>query len=140
MQTTFLTLDAIPKLKDEVRALARERNAVILAHNYQLPEIQEVADYVGDSLGLSRQAAECSEDVIAFCGVHFMAETASILCPGKSVVLPGLHAGCASADSLAADQLRACKDDHPAGIVVMYVKPTAEVKAETDHCVPSSNE
>ncbi|MFL5875715.1 MAG: quinolinate synthase NadA [Solirubrobacteraceae bacterium] len=139
MQTTFLTLDAIPKLKDEVRALARERNAVILAHNYQLPEIQEVADYVGDSLGLSRQAAECSEDVIAFCGVHFMAETASILSPDKTVLLPDLDAGCSLADSITADQLRAWKADHPGAIVVMYVNTTAEVKAETDYCVTSSN-
>jgi quinolinate synthase len=139
MQTTFLTLDAIPKLKDEVRALARERNAVILAHNYQLPEIQEVADYVGDSLGLSRQAAECSEDVIAFCGVHFMAETASILSPDKTVLLPDLDAGCSLADSITADQLRAWKGDHPGAIVVMYVNTTAEVKAETDYCVTSSN-
>jgi quinolinate synthase len=139
MQTTFLTLDAIPKLKDEVRALARERNAVILAHNYQLPEIQEVADYVGDSLGLSRQAAECGEDVIAFCGVHFMAETASILSPDKTVLLPDLDAGCSLADSITADQLRAWKADHPGAIVVMYVNTTAEVKAETDYCVTSSN-
>jgi quinolinate synthase len=139
MQTTFLTLDAIPKLKDEVRALAREHNAVVLAHNYQLPEIQEVADYVGDSLGLSRQAAECSEDVIAFCGVHFMAETASILSPDKTVLLPDLDAGCSLADSITADQLRSWKADHPGAIVVMYVNTTAEVKAETDYCVTSSN-
>jgi quinolinate synthase len=139
MQTTFLTLDSIPKLKDEVRALARERDAVILAHNYQLPEIQEVADYVGDSLGLSRQAAASSEDVIAFCGVHFMAETASILSPEKSVLLPDLDAGCSLADSITADQLRAWKADHPGAVVVMYVNTTAEVKAETDYCVTSSN-
>ena len=139
MQTTFLTLDAIPKLKDEVRALARERNAVVLAHNYQLPEIQQVADYVGDSLGLSRQAAECGEDVIAFCGVHFMAETASILSPDKTVLLPDLDAGCSLSDSITADQLRAWKADHPGAIVVMYVNTTAEVKAETDYCVTSSN-
>jgi quinolinate synthase len=139
MQTTFLTLDSIPKLKDEVRALARERNAVILAHNYQLPEIQEVADYVGDSLGLSRQAAGSDEEVIAFCGVHFMAETASVLCPEKTVLLPDLDAGCSLADSITADQLRAWKADHPGAVVVMYVNTTAEVKAETDYCVTSSN-
>jgi len=139
MSTSFLTLDSIPRLKDEVRALAGERNAVILAHNYQLPEIQEVADYVGDSLGLSRQAAERSEEVIAFCGVHFMAETASILSPDKSVLLPDLDAGCSLADSITADQLRAWKADHPGAVVVMYVNTTAEVKAETDYCVTSSN-
>jgi quinolinate synthase len=139
MSTTFLTPDSIPKLKDEVRALARERDAVILAHNYQLPEIQEVADYVGDSLGLSRQASARSEDLIAFCGVHFMAETASILCPDKTVLLPDLDAGCSLADSIDADQLRAWKADHPGAVVVMYVNTTAEVKAETDYCVTSSN-
>jgi quinolinate synthase len=139
MSTTFLTPDSIPKLKDEVRALARERDAVILAHNYQLPEIQEVADYVGDSLGLSRQASAGSEDLIAFCGVHFMAETASILCPDKTVLLPDLNAGCSLADSIDADQLRAWKADHPGAVVVMYVNTTAEVKAETDYCVTSSN-
>ena len=139
MSTTFLTPDSIPKLKDEVRALASERDAVILAHNYQLPEIQEVADYVGDSLGLSRQASTRSEDLIAFCGVHFMAETASILCPDKTVLLPDLDAGCSLADSIDADQLRAWKADHPGAVVVMYVNTTAEVKAETDYCVTSSN-
>jgi quinolinate synthase len=139
LPTTFLTPDSIPQLKDEVRALARERNAVILAHNYQLPEIQEVADYVGDSLGLSRQAAARSEEVIAFCGVHFMAETASILSPEKTVLLPDLDAGCSLADSINAEQLRAWKADHPGAVVVMYVNTTAEVKAETDYCVTSSN-
>jgi quinolinate synthase len=139
MTTTFLTLESIPRLKDEVRELARERNAVILAHNYQLPEIQEVADYVGDSLGLSRQAAARDEQVIAFCGVHFMAETASILSPEKTVLLPDLDAGCSLADSITADQLRAWKADHPGAVVVMYVNTTAEVKAETDYCVTSSN-
>jgi quinolinate synthase len=137
--TSFLTIDSIPRLQDEVRALARERNAVILAHNYQLPEIQDVADYVGDSLGLSRQAAQRDEEVIAFCGVHFMAETASILSPDKAVLLPDLDAGCSLADSITADQLRAWKADHPGAVVVMYVNTTAEVKAETDYCVTSSN-
>src|SRR5919197_3727490 len=139
MSTTFLTPESIPQLKDEVRALARERNAVILAHNYQLPEIQKVADYVGDSLGLSRQAAARSEEVIAFCGVHFMAETASILSPEKTVLLPDLKAGCSLADSITADQLRAWKAEHPGALVVMYVNTTAEVKAETDYCCTSSN-
>ena len=134
-----LTLENIPALKGEVRKLAQERNAVILAHNYQVPEIQDVADYVGDSLGLSRQAAAAGADTIAFCGVHFMAETASILCPEKTVLLPDLDAGCSLADSISADELRAWKAEHPGAIVVMYVNTTAEVKAETDYCCTSSN-
>jgi len=136
---TLLTLDNIPAMQDEVRALAAERGAVILAHNYQLPEIQEVAHYVGDSLGLSQQAAASGEQLIAFCGVHFMAETASILCPEKTVLLPDPDAGCSLADSITGPQLRAWKAKHPGAIVVMYVNTTAEVKAETDYCVTSSN-
>ena len=135
----LLTLESIPQIQDQVRALAAERNAVILAHNYQLPEIQEVADFVGDSLQLSQQAARTEAEVIAFCGVHFMAETASILSPGKRVLLPDLDAGCSLADSITAEQLRAWKARHPGAIVVMYVNTTAEVKAETDYCVTSSN-
>jgi quinolinate synthase len=131
--------DQIARLQDEVRALAQERNAVILAHNYQVPEVQDVADFVGDSLGLSRKAAATDADVIAFCGVHFMAETASILSPGKTVLLPDLDAGCSLADSITADQLREWKAKHPGAIVVMYVNTTAEVKAETDYCCTSSN-
>jgi quinolinate synthase len=131
--------DKIVRLQDEVRALAEERNAVILAHNYQVPEVQDVAHFVGDSLGLSRKAAATDADVIAFCGVHFMAETASILSPGKTVLLPDLDAGCSLADSITADQLRAWKAKHPGAIVVMYVNTTAEVKAETDYCCTSSN-
>jgi quinolinate synthase len=134
-----LTLENIPALQEEVRALARERNAVILAHNYQVAEVQQVADFVGDSLGLSQQAARADEDVIAFCGVHFMAETASILCPEKTVLLPDADAGCSLADSITAEQLRAWKAKHPGAIVVMYVNTSAEVKAETDYCVTSSN-
>ena len=134
-----LVLEDIPALKREVRALAESRNAVILAHNYQVPEVQQVADYVGDSLGLSRQAAAAGADTIAFCGVHFMAETASILCPDKTVLLPDLDAGCSLADSITADQLRAWKAEHPGAVVVMYVNTTAEVKAETDYCCTSSN-
>ena len=122
-----------------MRALAEERNAVILAHNYQVPEVQDVAHFVGDSLGLSRKAAATDADVIAFCGVHFMAETASILSPDKTVLLPDLDAGCSLADSITADQLRAWKAQHPGAIVVMYVNTTAEVKAETDYCCTSSN-
>ncbi len=127
------------RMQAEVRALAAERNAVILAHNYQLPEVQGVADFVGDSLALSRQAAEAAGDVIAFCGVHFMAETASILSPEKTVLLPDLDAGCSLADSITAEELRAWKAKHPGALVVMYVNTTAEVKAETDYCCTSSN-
>jgi quinolinate synthase len=134
-----VVLENISQLQDEVRALAAERDAVILAHNYQVPEVQDVAHYVGDSLGLSQQAARAGESVIAFCGVHFMAETASILCPDKTVLIPDLDAGCSLADSITADQLRAWKAEHPGAVVVMYVNTTAEVKAETDYCVTSSN-
>jgi quinolinate synthase len=137
--TTLLTLDNIPAMQAEVRALAAERGAVILAHNYQLPEIQQVADFVGDSLGLSQQAAATGAEVIAFCGVHFMAETASILSPDKIVLLPDMDAGCSLADSITADQLRAWKARYPGAVVVMYVNTTAEVKAETDYCVTSAN-
>jgi quinolinate synthase len=136
---TLLSLDNIPALQSEVRALAAERGAVILAHNYQLPEVQEVADFVGDSLGLSQQAARTDAEVIAFCGVHFMAETASILSPEKTVLLPDPDAGCSLADSITADQLRAWKAQHPGALAVMYVNTTAEVKAETDYCVTSAN-
>jgi quinolinate synthase len=134
-----LSAEEIARLRDEVRALAEERNAVILAHNYQVPEVQDVAHFVGDSLGLSRQAAATAADTIAFCGVHFMAETASILSPGKTVLLPDLDAGCSLADSITADELRAWKAENPGAIVVMYVNTTAEVKAETDYCCTSSN-
>ena len=136
---TLLSLDNIPALQSEVRALAAERGAVILAHNYQLPEVQDVADFVGDSLGLSQQAAKTDAEVIAFCGVHFMAETASILSPDKAVLLPDPDAGCSLADSITAPQLRAWKAQNPGAIVVMYVNTTAEVKAETDYCVTSAN-
>jgi quinolinate synthase len=134
-----LMLENIPALQEQVRALARERGAVILAHNYQLPEIQDVADYVGDSLGLSQQAAATDSETIVFCGVHFMAETASILSRDKRVLIPDLDAGCSLADSITADQLRAWKAEHPGALVVMYVNTTAEVKAETDYCCTSSN-
>jgi quinolinate synthase len=134
-----LMLDNIPALKDEVRRLKRERDAVILAHNYQLPEIQEVADYVGDSLGLSQQAAQSDSERIVFCGVHFMAETASVLCPDKRVLIPDLDAGCSLADSITAEQLVGWKAAHPGAIVVMYVNTTAEVKALTDYCCTSAN-
>jgi quinolinate synthase len=134
-----LTPEEVRALQQEIRELAVEHNAVILAHNYQLPEVQQVADYVGDSLGLSQKAAAAGGDTIVFCGVHFMAETASILCPEKTVLLPDLNAGCSLADSITADQLRAWKAEHPGAVVVMYVNTTAEVKAETDYCCTSSN-
>jgi quinolinate synthase len=134
-----LSRSDLTRMQSEVRALAEERNAVILAHNYQVPEVQDVAHFVGDSLGLSRKAADTDADVIAFCGVHFMAETASILSPGKTVLLPDLDAGCSLADSITAPQLQAWKEKHPGAIVVMYVNTTAEVKAETDYCCTSAN-
>jgi quinolinate synthase len=134
-----LTPEEISELQAEVRALARERDAVILAHNYQVPEVQDVADYVGDSLGLSQKAAAAGASTIAFCGVHFMAETASILCPQKTVLIPDLDAGCSLADSITADELRAWQAKHPGAITVMYVNTTAEVKALTDYCVTSAN-
>jgi len=134
-----LMLENIPALQEEVRRLALDRGAVILAHNYQLPEIQDVADYVGDSLGLSQRAAAVDSDTIVFCGVHFMAETASVLCPDKTVLIPDPDAGCSLADSITAPQLREWKARHPNAIVVMYVNTTAEVKAETDYCCTSAN-
>src|SRR5215208_4422412 len=136
---TLLSLDNIPALQAEIRALAEERDAVILAHNYQLPEVQDVADYVGDSLGLSQQAAATTAGVIAFCGVHFMAETASILSPDKTVLIPDADAGCSLADSITPDELRAWQAKHPGAITVMYVNTTAEIKALTDYSVTSAN-
>jgi quinolinate synthase len=126
-------------LQDEIRALAKSRNAVILAHNYERPEVQDVADVVGDSLGLSREAARTKADVIVFCGVHFMAETAAILSPEKTVLLPDLGSGCSLADTMTAEQLRAWKSEHPGAVVVTYVNTTAAVKAETDYCCTSGN-
>jgi quinolinate synthase len=134
-----LTAAEIDALSAEVRDLARARDAVILAHNYQVPEVQDIAHFVGDSLGLSQQAAATDADVIAFCGVHFMAETASVLSPGKPVLLPDMDAGCSLADSITADQLRGWKAEHPGAVVVMYVNTSAEVKALTDYCCTSSN-
>jgi quinolinate synthase len=136
---TALSEQEIKSLTAEVRALAVERDAVILAHNYQVPEIQDVADYVGDSLGLSRQAAAAGAQTIVFCGVHFMAETASILCPDKTVLIPDLDAGCSLAASIDAEQLAAWRAEYPRGVVVMYVNTTAEVKALTDYCCTSAN-
>jgi quinolinate synthase len=129
----------ITSLQAEVRELASERRAVILAHNYQVPEVQDVAHYVGDSLGLSRRAAVADGEAIVFCGVHFMAETASILCPEKTVLIPDLDAGCSLAASIDAEQLAGWRQEYPEGVVVMYVNTTAEVKALTDYCCTSSN-
>ena len=129
----------VTTLADEVRALARERDAVILAHNYQLPEVQDVADFVGDSLGLSREAAATDASTILFCGVHFMAETAAILSPEKTVLIPDLRAGCSLAASIDAAELRAWKAEHPGAVVVSYVNTSAEVKAESDFCCTSGN-
>ena len=124
---------------EQVQNLARQRDAVILAHNYQLPEIQEVAHHVGDSLGLSRVAADGEASTIVFCGVHFMAETAKILSYDKTVLIPDERAGCSLAETITADQLRAWKAEHPGAVVVSYVNTTAAVKAETDICCTSSN-
>jgi quinolinate synthase len=134
-----LTPERIAELHEEVRALAAERGAVILAHNYQVPEVQQAADYVGDSLGLSRKAAAADGETIVFCGVHFMAETASILCPEKTVLIPDLEAGCSLAASIDQTQLADWKTTYPRGVVVMYVNTTAEVKALTDYCCTSAN-
>jgi quinolinate synthase len=123
----------------EVRRLAAKRDAVLLAHNYQVPAIQDIADHTGDSLALSRIAAESDAATIVFCGVHFMAETAKILSPDKTVLIPDARAGCSLADSIDADQLRAWKAEHPGAVVVSYVNTTDEVKAETDICCTSSN-
>ena len=123
----------------EVRQLAKDRDAVILAHNYQLPEIQDVADHVGDSLALSRIASQVKESTIIFCGVHFMAETAKILSYDKTVIIPDARAGCSLADTITAEQLRMWKAEHPGAVVVSYVNTTAAVKAETDICCTSSN-
>lgn len=136
---TILEAHHDPALHAAIRALAAERNAVILAHNYERPEVQDVADYVGDSLGLSREAAATSADVIVFCGVHFMAETAAILSPHKTVLLPDMAAGCSLAATIDAEQLRAWKAEHPGAVVVSYVNTTAEVKAESDYCCTSGN-
>jgi len=134
-----LAPEVIRELSAEIRRLAAEKNAVILAHNYELPEVQDVADYIGDSLGLSRQAAAADAEVVEFCGVHFMAETASILSPEKKILIADPDAGCSLSDSINADQLREWKAKHPGAMVVMYVNTSAEVKAETDYCCTSSN-
>src|SRR5215212_9400870 len=147
LPTTMATTDTdilsreelVAQLQGEIKTLARRKNAVILAHNYERAEVQDVADYVGDSLGLSREAAKTDADVIVFCGVHFMAETAAVLAPGKTVLLPDLAAGCSLAASISADELRQWKAEHPGAVVVTYVNCTADVKAESDYCCTSGN-
>jgi quinolinate synthase len=134
-----LTAAEIFGLQDEIRRLAVVRDTLILAHNYQRPEVQDVAHFVGDSLGLSQQAAAADAATIVFCGVHFMAETAAILCPDKTVLIPDPDAGCSLADSIDAGQLADWKAEHPAAVVVMYVNTSAAVKALTDYCCTSSN-
>jgi quinolinate synthase len=129
----------IETLGQEIRALAEKRDALILAHNYQRPEVQDIADFVGDSLGLSREAAKTRKPVLVFCGVHFMAETAAILSPSKRVLLPDLAAGCSLADTISAAQVRAWKDRFPGYVTLGYVNTTAEVKAELDYCCTSGN-
>jgi|TARA_Y100000294_G_scaffold174487_1_gene192664 quinolinate synthase len=126
-------------LKDEVLRLKKEKDVVILAHNYQIPEVQDIADFVGDSLGLSRQAAKVKQKTILFCGVHFMAETAAIISPSKRVLIPDLEAGCSLSDSITVDQLRKWKKEHSDAITVGYVNTTAEIKSELDYCCTSSN-
>ncbi|MFC1976920.1 quinolinate synthase NadA [Chloroflexota bacterium] len=131
--------DSDAKLKERIIDLKERRNAIILAHNYQLGEVQDMADFVGDSLELSQKAAKTEADVIVFCGVHFMAETASILCPDKKVLLPDMHAGCPMANMITAPRLREKKKEHPGATVVCYVNTTAAIKAESDVCCTSAN-
>jgi quinolinate synthase len=133
------TTNPYAELQVEIKHLARVRNAVIIAHNYERAEVQDVADFVGDSLGLSREAAKTKADVIVFCGVHFMAETAAVLSPQRTVLLPDLAAGCSLAATIDAAQLRDWKAEHPGAVVVSYVNTTAEVKAESDYCCTSGN-
>ena len=126
-------------LKDKILKLKKEKDVVILAHNYQIPDVQDIADFVGDSLGLARRAAKTSNKVILFCGVHFMAETAAIISPEKRVLIPDLDAGCSLSDSITLEQLKKWKLDHPGAITVGYVNTTAEIKSELDYCCTSSN-
>ena len=127
------------KIVAEIKRLKTEKNAVILAHNYQLPEVQDIADFTGDSLALSQEAAKTQADMIVFCGVHFMAETASIISPDKKVLIPDEKAGCSLADTINAEQLQSWKDENPESVVVSYVNTTADVKALSDYCCTSAN-
>ena len=124
---------------NKIRELKKIKNAIVVAHNYQIPEVQDIADFVGDSLGLSQKAAETKAEIIVFCAVHFMAETASILCPEKKILLPDLDAGCSLAESINVDQLRKWKNKNPEAVVVSYVNTSADIKAESDYCCTSSN-
>lgn len=126
-------------LNNEINFLKKKKNAVILAHNYQVPDVQDIADFVGDSLGLSIEAEKTEAEIIVFCGVHFMAETASIISPHKKVLIPDLEAGCSLASSINVHQLLEWKSNHPGSIVVSYINTTADIKAESDYCVTSSN-
>ena len=126
-------------LKDKILKLNEEKDVVILAHNYQIPDVQDVADFVGDSLGLARQAAKTNHKTILFCGVHFMAETAAIISPEKKVLIPDLDAGCSLSDSITVEQLKKWKNEHPEAVTVGYVNTTAEIKSELDYCCTSSN-
>jgi quinolinate synthase len=134
-----VVIDRVKEISEKITALKKQRNATILVHNYQPPEIQDCADFLGDSLELSQKAAKTDAEVIVFCGVHFMAETASIICPEKIVLLPELNAGCPMANMINAEQLREVKKCHPGALVVTYVNSTAEVKAESDYCCTSGN-
>ena len=127
------------KLIEDILKLKEDRNAIILAHNYQIGEVQDIADFAGDSLGLSQQAAKTEAEVIVFCGVHFMAETAKILSPNKTVLMPDLNAGCAMANMITPRQLKEMKTRHPGAVVVCYVNCSAEIKAESDYCCTSAN-
>ncbi|MBT4454651.1 MAG: quinolinate synthase NadA [Candidatus Nitrosopelagicus sp.] len=126
-------------LKDKIEDLKKEKDVVILAHNYQIPEVQDVADFVGDSLGLARQAAKTPHKIILFCGVHFMAETAAIISPEKKVLIPDIAAGCSLSDSITLEQLKKWRKEHPNAITIGYVNTTAEIKSELDYCCTSSN-
>jgi len=129
----------VTDLKKEIQRLKKEKDVVILAHNYQVPDVQDVADITGDSLGLSRQASKVDQKTILFCGVHFMAETAKIISPEKKVLIPDLEAGCSLSDSITVEDLRKWKKQHPGAIAVGYVNTTADIKAELDYCCTSSN-
>ena len=139
MQWCLQMLVQETSLKNEILRLKKEKDVVILAHNYQIPDVQDVADFTGDSLGLSKQAAKVSQKTILFCGVHFMAETAAIICPDKKVLIPDLQAGCSLSDSITVEELRNWKKQHTNAITVGYVNTTAEIKSELDYCCTSAN-